>query len=189
MANVESVKKTVEKIKKWFAKHPTVKISDISGKMKKADIEEEINKFKNNETQILISTTIVEVGVNVPNATVMVLKNSERFGLAQAHQLRGRVGRGDAQGYMLLQTKVENEPKAAALVSSSDGFEISKADLKLRGTGDFLGTKQSGQNAEVMLMLANMPLFEKIEKTVDKIINDTEKLKIYKKNLERVENM
>ena len=189
MAGVESVKQTVEKLEKWFSKYPTIKISDISGKMKKADIEAEIDKFKNNETQILISTTIVEVGVNVPNATVMVLKNSERFGLAQAHQLRGRVGRGSDQGYMILQTKVENEPKAEALIASADGFEISKADLRLRGSGDFLGTKQSGQNSDVMLMLANMPLFEKIEKTVDKIVNDETKCPIYKANLERNKNM
>lgn len=189
MAGVESVKQTVEKLEKWFSKYPTIKISDISGKMKKADIETEIDKFKNNETQILISTTIVEVGVNVPNATVMVLKNSERFGLAQAHQLRGRVGRGSDQGYMILQTKVENEPKAEALIASADGFEISKADLRLRGSGDFLGTKQSGQNSDVMLMLANMPLFEKIEKTVDKIVNDETKRPIYKENLERNKNM
>lgn len=185
MAGVESVEQSVEKLKKWFSKYPTVKISDISGKMKKKDIEEEINKFKSNETQILISTTIVEVGVNVPNATVMVLKNSERFGLAQAHQLRGRVGRGSDQGYMILQTKNPNEPKAEALIASSDGFEISKADLKLRGTGDFLGTKQSGSNAEVMLMLSNMPLFERIEKTIQNIMQDSEKLEKYKSNLKR----
>lgn len=176
MANVESVTKAVEKIKKWFSKYPTIKISDISGKMKKKDIEFEINKFKNNESQILISTTIVEVGVNVPNSTVMVLKNSERFGLAQAHQLRGRVGRGSAQGYMILQTSIEDEKKAKILVNNSDGFEISKEDMKLRGTGDFLGTKQSGQNGDVVLMIQNEELFKQIEKTVEKILSN-EKLK------------
>lgn len=180
MHGVESVRKTVEKTKKWFEKYPTVKISDISGKMKKSEIEEEIRKFKDGETQVLISTTIVEVGVNVPNSTVMVLKNSERFGLAQAHQLRGRVGRGNAQGYFILQTNIENEPKALALTASSDGFEISKADLKLRGSGDFLGTKQSGQNQDVLLMLANIELFEKIENTIGEIINDEERLEKYK---------
>ena len=185
MAGVESVKQVVTKMTNWFKKHPTVKIADISGRMKKADIEEEINKFKDGETDILISTTIVEVGVNVPNASVMVLKNSERFGLAQAHQLRGRVGRGEDQGYLILQTKVEDEPKAEALLASSDGFEISKADLKLRGSGDFLGTKQSGQNNDVLLMLANMPLFEQINKTVDKIMSDDDRRSLYEDNLRR----
>lgn len=179
MSSVKSVNQTVKELKEWFAPYPEVNIADITGKMKEGKIAQEIDKFKNNETQILISTTIVEVGVNVPNSTVMVLKNSERFGLAQAHQLRGRVGRGNAQGYMILQTKPD-EKKAKILISTSDGFEISKEDLKLRGPGDLLGTVQSGQENNMMLAVSNENLFDEIKDDVSKIISDDVDKEMYK---------
>lgn len=178
MKDVQPVTKVVEQLKSWANRHKGIKVSDITGKMKKKDIEEEIQKFKNNETQILVSTTIVEVGVNVPNATVMVLKNSERFGLAQAHQLRGRVGRGNSQGYFILQTG-PNDEKAKALIENVDGFDIAEADVKLRGSGDLLGTVQSGKNFIIDLIYKQKPLFEQIQQEIDKIAKDPEKFKLY----------
>jgi len=116
--------------------------------MKAKDKEYEMQRFKNGETQIMVATTVIEVGVDVPNASVMVIENAERFGLSQLHQLRGRVGRGAEQSYCILMSsyKLSNEAKTRlnAMVESNDGFEIAEIDLKLRGPGDLQGTQQSG---------------------------------------------
>lgn len=119
-----------------------------------------------------MSTTIVEVGVNVPNATVMVIKNAERFGLAQLHQLRGRVGRSEYQSYCLLQSPEPEDKKIDIMCMTTDGFEIAKYDLELRGPGDFIGTKQSGENKYVMLMLAYPELYEQINELNKRIYAD-----------------
>lgn len=178
MADVESVSEAVKDTKRYFKDFPNVKISSINGKMKQQEIEEEIKKFYNGETDILISTTIVEVGVNVPNASVILIKNSERFGLAQAHQLRGRVGRSEYQSYCLLLAK-EGDPKAEILCSSSDGFVIAQEDLKMRGSGDFLGTKQSGYNEDINLMLSFPDLYQRISKLNEKIFENQQLLDFY----------
>ena len=116
--------------------------------MKPADKEFEMNRFISGKAQILVSTTVIEVGVNVPNASVMVIESAERFGLSQLHQLRGRVGRGADQSYCLLMTgnKVSSEGKKRMeiMVRTTDGFEIAEEDLRLRGPGDIMGTQQSG---------------------------------------------
>ena len=106
-----------------------------------------MDRFKRGELKILVSTTVIEVGVDVPNATVMVIEQAERFGLAQLHQLRGRVGRGAEQSYCILVTSKLNpvaEERIRALVGSNDGFQIAEMDLRLRGPGEFFGTRQSG---------------------------------------------
>ena len=107
-----------------------------------------MTRFLNKETHIMVATTVIEVGVNVPNATIMVIQNAEKFGLSQLHQLRGRVGRGADKSYCFLMTsnKLTNDAKVRlkAMVDSSDGFNIAEIDLKLRGPGDILGTRQSG---------------------------------------------
>lgn len=184
---IESVSKTIEKVKSFFAPWPDIKVSGINGRMKAESIEEEITKFKNNETQILISTTIIEVGINVPNATVITIKSSDRFGLAQAHQLRGRVGRGQDQAYCILQPNDINDRKARILCSTNDGFEIAKFDLEMRGTGDFIGTSQSGFNKATSLMISEPELYRKISDENKSIIG-TSRLELYKFLLEENEN-
>ena len=127
---------------------PAYQISIVHGQMKAADKDYEMQRFIKGETQIMVATTVIEVGVNIPNASVMVIESAERFGLSQLHQLRGRVGRGTEQSYCILMTssKLSNNSKTrmATMVSSGDGFEIAEVDLKLRGPGDLMGTQQSG---------------------------------------------
>ena len=124
------------------------KISKVHGKMKACEKDAEMQRFISGETQIMVATTVIEVGVNVPNATVMVIENAERFGLAQLHQLRGRVGRGAEQSYCILVTKYQlsqdTRKRIQIMTETNDGFEIAEADLKLRGPGDLEGTQQSG---------------------------------------------
>lgn len=127
---------------------PNYEISIVHGKMKPADKDYEMNRFIKGETQIMVATTVIEVGVDVSNATVMVIESAERFGLSQLHQLRGRVGRGADQSYCILMTShklsADAKTRLETMVRTSDGFEISEVDLKLRGPGDLLGTQQSG---------------------------------------------
>ncbi|OXA76232.1 ATP-dependent DNA helicase RecG [Flavobacterium columnare NBRC 100251 = ATCC 23463] len=127
---------------------PRYAISIVHGKMKAAEKEEEMNRFAAGKTNIMVATTVIEVGVNVPNASVMIIESAERFGLSQLHQLRGRVGRGAEQSYCILMTgvKLSNESKIRmeTMCKTNDGFEISEVDLKLRGPGDIMGTQQSG---------------------------------------------
>jgi len=136
-----------ESISREFKK-PMYQISIVHGKMKAKDKEFEMNRFLKGETQIMIATTVIEVGVNVPNASVMIIESAERFGLSQLHQLRGRVGRGADQSYCVLMTshKLSENAKTRieTMVKTSDGFEIAEVDLKLRGPGDLMGTQQSG---------------------------------------------
>ncbi|WP_179353516.1 ATP-dependent DNA helicase RecG [Winogradskyella vidalii] len=127
---------------------PKYQISIVHGKMKPADKDYEMERFVKGETQIMVATTVIEVGVNVPNASVMIIESAERFGLSQLHQLRGRVGRGAEQSYCILMTShklsQDSKTRLETMVRSSDGFEIAEVDLKLRGPGDIMGTQQSG---------------------------------------------
>ena len=127
---------------------PEFQVSIVHGQMKPADKEYEMNRFIKGETQIMVATTVIEVGVNVPNASVMIIESAERFGLSQLHQLRGRVGRGAEQSYCILMTShklsADAKTRLETMVRTSDGFEIAEVDLKLRGPGDLMGTQQSG---------------------------------------------
>jgi ATP-dependent DNA helicase RecG len=126
---------------------PGIAVGLMHGRLPSAEKESTMQRFKQGELKILVSTTVIEVGVDVPNATVMVIEQAERFGLSQLHQLRGRVGRGAAQSYCILITERMNEiarERIRTLVDSNDGFHIAEMDLKLRGPGEFFGTKQSG---------------------------------------------
>ena len=137
---------------------PQYKISMVHGKMKPSEKDAEMQKFVSGETQILVATTVIEVGVNVPNASVMIIQNAERFGLSQLHQLRGRVGRGAEQSYCILvsnfKLSAETRKRLQIMTETNDGFEIAEADLKLRGPGDLEGTQQSG--IAFNLKLANL---------------------------------
>lgn len=179
LAGVESVEETYNKMFKWFEKYPAVSIKMINGNMKPTDVKEAISAFSNGDCHIIISTTIIEVGVNVPNATVIVVKNAERFGLAQLHQLRGRVGRGDAQSYCVLLSNQKTNPRLLAMAETTDGFEIARKDLELRGTGDIVGTKQSGIDKDVNLMLEYPELYKKIVNEVDIIFEGKRRLEKY----------
>lgn len=127
---------------------PECKVCKVHGKMKTAEKDEQMQLFISGEAQIMVATTVIEVGVNVPNASVMIIENAERFGLSQLHQLRGRVGRGAEQSYCILVTNYklteETRKRLEIMVRTNDGFEIAEADLKLRGPGDLEGTQQSG---------------------------------------------
>ena len=147
------------------------KLSKLHGKMKPKEKDEEMRRFASGETQILVSTTVIEVGVDVPNASVMVIENAERFGLSQLHQLRGRVGRGASQSYCILVTDYklseDTRKRMEIMTSSNDGFEIAEADLKLRGPGDMEGTQQSGIAFD--LKIANLARDEQLLKFVREI--------------------
>ena len=127
---------------------PKYHISMVHGQMRAKDKDEQMQRFANGETQILVATTVIEVGVNVPNASIMIIENAERFGLSQLHQLRGRVGRGAEQSYCILLTRIElskdTRKRMDIMVATNDGFRIAEADLQLRGPGDLEGTQQSG---------------------------------------------
>jgi ATP-dependent DNA helicase RecG len=127
---------------------PKYAVSILHGKMKPAEKDFEMKRFAEGKTNIMVATTVIEVGVNIPNASVMIVESAERFGLSQLHQLRGRVGRGADQSYCVLMTsnKLSNNSKTRmeTMVRTNDGFEIAEVDLKLRGPGDLMGTQQSG---------------------------------------------
>ena len=134
-----------ESLKRYF---PNTQIGVLHGRMKPENKDYEMKRFAEGKSKILVSTTVIEVGVDVPNASVIIIESAERFGLSQLHQLRGRVGRGEKQSYCILMTKYnlsqESKERVKAMVSSSDGFEIANIDLRLRGPGNMMGTKQSG---------------------------------------------
>ena len=174
---------------------PEYKISMVHGQMKAADKDLQMQRFVSGETQILVATTVIEVGVNVPNATIMMIQNAERFGLSQLHQLRGRVGRGGNQSYCILLTDNEissdTRKRMNIMVETNDGFRIAEADLQLRGPGDIEGTMQSGTPFELhianlatdgrMIALAREAAKEILEK--DPLLED-EKNRIYKYQLD-----
>lgn len=152
LKNVEEARVHLQEI------FPLYRISMVHGQMKPADKDAEMQRFVSGETQILVATTVIEVGVNVPNASVMVIQNAERFGLSQLHQLRGRVGRGASQSYCILVTKYDlsrdTRRRIDIMTETNDGFEIAEADLRFRGPGDLEGTQQSGIAFD--LKLANL---------------------------------
>lgn len=145
--DLENLQDGYERILGLFPR-PKYQISVVHGRMKAEEKDEEMQRFKEGRTQIMVSTTVIEVGVNVPNASVMIIENAERFGLSQLHQLRGRVGRGADQSYCILMTSYQQSKTAKerlqVICNSNDGFVIAEADLRLRGPGDISGTRQSG---------------------------------------------
>jgi ATP-dependent DNA helicase RecG len=149
LKDVKSVKKEFENLKNIF---PELKLGLLHGKLKEKEKNEILRGFKDSEIDILVSTPVVEVGIDIPNATIMLIEAADRFGLAQLHQLRGRVGRGTKESFCLLFTENESEKvskRLTAMTKIDSGFELAELDLKLRGAGDVLGTKQSGFNLRI----------------------------------------
>lgn len=172
VAGVSSIEE-MEKTYSGYFEPKGIEIAVITGKTKKEDQEAIIEDFVENRTKILMATTIIEVGVNNPNATVMVITGAERLGLASLHQLRGRVGRGEAQSYCILQ-RSENAQSGAnldVLVRENNGFKIAQEDMKNRGTGDLFGTEQSGDNDFINLMFQYPNMFAKIKDYVRTWLN------------------
>ena len=135
--------------------------------MKKEDTDKVMKSFKDGELNILISTTVIEVGVNVPNATVIVIEQANRFGLASLHQLRGRVGRGSIQSYCILISDQRDNTRLKAMKETTDGFKIAEADLQERGTGNLIGIEQSGANKYVSEMLRYPKMYESVKKLAE----------------------
>jgi len=160
---------------------PGYQVSMVHGRMKSSEKESEMNRFANGETHIMVATTVIEVGVNVPNASVMVIESAERFGLSQLHQLRGRVGRGAEQSYCILMTgsKLSDDSRLRmnTMVKTNDGFEIAEVDLRLRGPGDMAGTQQSGQiNLRIADLTKDGAILETARKAAIQLLDRDPKL-------------
>ena len=176
MMDYQNLTDNYEKIKQFFD-GTGYKISMVHGKMKPDEKEAEMLKFKNNETQIMVATTVIEVGVDVPNASIMLIESAERFGLSQLHQLRGRVGRGAEQSYCILMTdyKLSQEARIRieTMTSTNDGFKIAEVDLKLRGPGNILGTQQSGiMRFRIADIIKDAPLMRTARQYAYRILKD-----------------
>lgn len=190
LKDVVSVEETRALVLDYFKKNNAedIKVGVINGSMSQEEIVAEIGKFANKEYDVIISTTIIEVGVNVPNSTMILIQNAERFGLAQLHQLRGRVGRGSHKSYCMLQTnktKEETLRKLNVIVNSQDGFVIAEEDLILRGTGNLAGLEQSGSSKMFEYMLKNKELNEMIIEDARKILSDPTLRFKYKKLIDK----
>ena len=176
--DARSVLELAEKYKNVVFKD--YKVEYLHGKMKPKEKDEIMERFKNKEIDILISTTVIEVGVNVPNANIMVIENSERFGLAQLHQLRGRVGRGEYKSYCILKYQGNSDvirKRMNVMKATNDGFIISEKDLELRGTGEFFGTKQHGlPEFKIANLFEDMQVLKLVQSIAIEIINKDPKL-------------
>ena len=175
---VKAVKKEYKKLKEEI--FPDLKVEMLHGKMKSSEKEEIMKKFRNNEINILVSTSVVEVGIDILNATIMMIEGAEHFGLAQLHQFRGRVGRFKYQSYCFLFTEnlsQSNISRLKSLEKYNDGFKLAEIDLSLRGPGQFLGTKQSGIPDLVMHSLIKKELMENVCEEAKKILETDSTLK------------
>jgi len=171
-SDMASVSEYVEIVRQNF---PNVGVTAIHGKLKPAEKEKIMNAFSTNEIQLLVSTTVVEVGVDVPNAVIMLIENAERYGLSQLHQLRGRIGRGKHKSTCILLSDAQNEETAARLkvmCETSDGFKIADADLRLRGPGDFFGQRQHGlPQLKIADMMSDMDVLYNAQKCAKSLIS------------------
>ncbi len=187
--NEEMDLKSVEKIYETYSKEvfPEYRVEYIHGKMKPKEKDSIMERFKNHEIDILISTTVIEVGVDVPNSNIMVIENAERFGLAQLHQLRGRVGRGDYQSYCILKFEGKSDTvrkRMKVMCETNDGFVISEKDLELRGSGDFFGTMQHGlPEFKIANLFQDVDILKMVQSVATKILLDDPKLEKEKNKL------
>ncbi len=186
-AMTDELKNVTDYTKKLREILPQARIELLHGKMKAKEKDEIMLRFKAHETDILVSTTVIEVGVNVPNSTLMIVENAERFGLAQLHQLRGRVGRGEKKSYCILvssATAKATKERLKVLCETNDGFKISEQDLRQRGPGDFFGTEQSGfVDLKIANLIGDVKVLELASRTAKKILGEDPELKLEKNYL------
>ena len=189
MLPAKSAEQTYEELRKGPFKHRRIGL--LHGKMKPEDKDTVMQQFANHKLDILVATTVIEVGVNVPNATVMLIENAERFGLAQIHQLRGRVGRSEHQGYAFLMMGDSSEPsrRLRALESSSDGFALAELDLEIRGPGAIYGTMQHGQLDLRIAKLTDVKLIAAARRSAQEFIDREENLVQYKELHSRINKL
>lgn len=183
MNGVKSVTEQLEYYKKIFSNY---NVEMLHGKMRPKEKDEIMMRFKNGEINVLISTTVIEVGVDVPNSTLMIIENAERFGLAQLHQLRGRVGRGKFKSYCILKYDSKSDivqKRMDIMQKTNDGFVISEKDLELRGPGDFFGTKQHGiPEFKVANLFVDVPILKKAQQVANTILEQDSEMKLNENN-------
>ena len=176
---LQSVKTLYERLQNSYFQNISTGL--LHGKMTPSEKNEIMNEFKSGNIKVLISTTVIEVGVNVPNASIMVIENAERFGLAQLHQLRGRVGRGAYKSYCILVANIKNDNikrRMNILVESNDGFKIAEEDMKLRGSGDLFGTNQSGDAGLILAdIFQDVDMLKAANREARNVLNNEEKYK------------
>ena len=176
-AETKAVKEEYKKLKKEI--FPDLNVGMLHGKMKTEEKEKALLSFKGRKTDILVSTSVIEVGIDFPNATIMMIEGADKFGLAQLHQFRGRVGRGKYQSYCFLFSDFSSNPRLKAMTQLQDGFELSEKDLKLRGPGDLIGQRQWGIPNFVMASMGNLELVEKTRGAAKEILEKDPELKKY----------
>jgi ATP-dependent DNA helicase RecG len=187
-SEVKAVTEEYEKLSKQV--FPDLKVAMLHGKLKSKEKDEIMSKFKNGHHNLIVSTSVVEVGVDIPNATIMMIESAERFGLAQLHQFRGRVGRGEHQSYCLLFASDGREThRLKAMEKTNDGFELAETDLKLRGPGEFTGVKQSGMPDLAMTSLSDIELIKKARLEAKLLIKSDPSLKSHPVLLGRLSEM
>src|SRR3989344_1521336 len=186
-ADVKTVKEEFERLSKTV--FPDLRVAMLHGKMKPGEKSSVMSDFKNHKFDILVSTSVIEVGVDIQNATVMVIEGADRFGLAQLYQFRGRVGRGEHQSYCLLFTDSSSKTthdRLNALLTAKNGFELAEKDLAIRGPGQFLGQSQAGMPDIAMRALSNMELIKEGRAAAEKTLIQSPNLKKYPRLLARL---
>jgi ATP-dependent DNA helicase RecG len=176
MVTVKAATKEFERLKSEV--FPELRLGLLHGKMKAKEKDEILKSFRDKKTDILVSTPVVEVGIDIPNATVMLIEEADRFGLAQLHQMRGRVGRSDKQSYCLLFTSSRNEStieRLKALETLYSGAELAELDLKLRGPGQIFGTSQHGRQVLKVASFSDFALIEKTKREANKVFAEIDK--------------
>lgn len=173
LEGVDSVE-TIYKIYRNALEALGIRIGVVTGRMKKTETAQVLSAFESGDLDVLIATTVIEVGVNVPRSTLIIIHNAERFGLSQLHQLRGRVGRSDLQSVCCLVSEHRDNERLQVLCQTNDGFEIAEADLRLRGAGDFLGTAQSGNERHLQAALSNPDLYKQAQEAAEQLLRSGE---------------
>jgi ATP-dependent DNA helicase RecG len=174
--DLNSVEKLNDELKNSYFKN--IEIAVLHGKMRNKEKDEIMRRFKEGAVKVLVSTTVIEVGINVSNASVMIIENAERFGLAQLHQLRGRVGRGQYKSYCILIANIKNEvvkKRLETIQNNSDGFKIAEEDLEIRGSGELFGFRQSGENNLILAdVVEDIDLLRVANLSVKKLIKSSD---------------